>query len=179
MKQILFFSLRSDLIPVVETVEKITQLKYIRTGNCSIPQIEPLSSALDIPDLGKANFGTASGCASYLVCKRDTAVNIRSVATAGGTPLFLVDQLMNPDTVVFTPAGVWSEDILLHGRVATNSHTAHAQELMKLFHTAFSKKFTKVRAFYVGPQALNWLRSGKRLTISDQSSREFDLAPTA
>ncbi len=50
---------------------------------------------------------------------------------------------------------------------------------MKLFHGAVRKQFTKVRAFYVEPQALTWLYAGKRLTISDQSPREFDLKPTA
>jgi hypothetical protein len=130
MKQILFFALRDDLISLIEIVEAAAQLKYVRVGNYQTPEIESLPSALDIPDLGKANFGTASGCASYLVCKRDTPVNVRLVAAAGGASRFPVDQLISPDTVVFTPAGVWSDEILLHGRVATVSDTAPAQELM-------------------------------------------------
>ena len=179
MKQILFFALKDDLVSMIDAAEAIEALKYVRVGNYTNPEIQALNSALDIPDLGRASSGTASTSASYLVCKRDTPVNARPVATAGGASRFPVDQLVNPDSVVFTPAGIWTDEILLHGRLATVSDTAPAQELMKLFNSVVRKRFTKVRAFYVGPQALTWLQAGKRLTISDQSPREFDLVPVA
>jgi hypothetical protein len=50
---------------------------------------------------------------------------------------------------------------------------------MKRFNSAVKKTFTKVKAFYVGPKALELLERGMRLTISAQSPREFDLTPVA
>jgi len=90
---------------------------------------------------------------------------------------FRIDQLLNPDTVVLTPAGVRSEEVVLHGRVATVSNSQPAQRLMRLFSKAFRKhRFEKIRAFWVGPEARALLRAGTRLTISVQSPREFDLS---
>jgi hypothetical protein len=87
-----------------------------------------------------------------------------------------VDQLRNPDSVTFTPAGIWDDDVILHGRVATASDSEASQALMRRFHVAIKKGFAKVKAFYVGPQAMELLKAGKRLTIAAQSPREFDLA---
>jgi len=86
-----------------------------------------------------------------------------------------VDQLVNPDTVVLNPGGVWRGDILLYGRVATVSGSAESQRLMRRFRAAIRSGFRQVRAFWVGPEALRMLHSGKRLTIAEQSPRGFDL----
>jgi hypothetical protein len=48
---------------------------------------------------------------------------------------------------------------------------------MKRFYTAIRKRFTKVRAFWVGPEALALLHAGKRLTAATQCPPEFDLRP--
>jgi len=93
-----------------------------------------------------------------------------------GVRRFAIDQLKNPDTITFSPGGLWNNDILLHGRVATASQSKSSQALMKRFKAALQKTFVKVKAFYVGPQALMLLKNGQRLTISAQSPREFDLA---
>jgi hypothetical protein len=88
---------------------------------------------------------------------------------------FVMDQLVNPDTIEFTPAGMWNEEIVLHGRVATASDTPGSKELMKHFRSALKKHFVKVNAFYVGTSALQLLKQGKRLTLSLQTPRAFDL----
>lgn len=178
MKQILFFATKNDLIPAIEAVEAASQLKYVRSGNSFSPNPNVIPSGIEISNIGQADAGTASGCASYLVFKRDASINVRRIISGGRVARFALDQLLNPDSVVFTPAGVWNNDVLLHGRVATMSGTPPAQELMRLFYKVLRKQFTKVQAFYVGPEALTWLQAGRRLTISDQSPREFDLMPT-
>ncbi|MCI0392742.1 MAG: hypothetical protein MOB07_28760 [Acidobacteria bacterium] len=177
MKQILFFALKDDLTSVIEVVEANIQIKYVQMGVFDTPETETFLSGFELPNLGKADSDSASTCMSYLVCRRDTPVNVRSFEDMDGVSRFFVDQLSNPDTVVFTPAGLWDDDTLLHGRVATLSESELSQEIMKVFGAAFRRKFTKLKAFFVGPKALTLLQSGKRLTISAQSPREFDLSP--
>jgi hypothetical protein len=46
---------------------------------------------------------------------------------------------------------------------------------MTLFETGFKKSFHKVRAYFVGPEALKAAQFGTRLTIATQSPPEFDL----
>jgi hypothetical protein len=86
-----------------------------------------------------------------------------------------MDQLLNPDTVRLIPAGLWGEDIVLAGMVDTVSDSPIAQELMKRFNSAFKIQFSKVKGYWVGPEALAFLNAGKRLTIAAQSPPEFDL----
>jgi len=102
-------------------------------------------------------------------------VDERPLMALIGVDRFAIDQLDNPDTITFTPGGVWKEDILLHGGIGTASQSKTSEALMKRFRTIVKKAFVKVQAFYVGPQAFELLRRGKRLTISAQSPQEFDL----
>jgi hypothetical protein len=48
-------------------------------------------------------------------------------------------------------------------------------ELMRRFHEAIKRNFSKIRAYYVGPEAYELLKRGKRLTINEHAAREFDL----
>jgi hypothetical protein len=103
------------------------------------------------------------------------SVNVRPIKATIGVERYCVDQLSNPDSITFTPAGVWSPDVVLHGRVATVSESPISQALMKRFNSAFRAQFTKVQAFWIGHNARALFDAGKRLTLSAQSPRDFDL----
>ena len=90
-------------------------------------------------------------------------------------PRYLFDQLINPDTISFTPGGIWLEDILLYGRFATASETKESIELMKIFRNLVRKNFRKLKAYYLGAEAEEMLDNGKRLTIAAQSPPEYNL----
>jgi hypothetical protein len=175
MKLIHFFALKDDLLPMLEAVECDDPLKYVRTGNCLSPDFNEFLNGADIPTLGKASAESAIGCESFLVTPRTLPVILRPIKATGGTERYCMDQLINPDTVEFIPAGVWSDEIVLNGRVGTVSDSAVSQELMKRFNSAIRKQFTKIKAFWVGANALTLLNAGKRLAGAAQSPREFDL----
>ncbi len=182
MKHILFFALREDLLSLLELVDSKGPLKYARMGNFPRDEIKDGISVFyngaGIPNLGKASADSSSVCEAFLVCERETPINLRSLQGGNGERV-CVDQLVNPDSVVFTPAGIWNEDVVLHGSVGTASESQISQAIMKRFQAAAKKTFSKVKAFYVGPKALALLESGRRLTISAQSPREFDLTPAS
>jgi hypothetical protein len=179
MKHVLLFALKDDLLPMLELVESKGALKYARMGNFARQEIKDGISVFDtgagIPNLGKASADSTAACEAFLVCEGDTPVNLRNVQGER----VCVDQLANPDSVEFRPGGIWNEDVVLHGRIATVSDSEISKALMKRFQAAVKKTFSKVKAFYVGPKALALLESGKRLTISAQSPREFDLTPAS
>lgn len=175
MRHILFFATKEDLLLMLELAEARQPLKYVRTGNFTDPELETFMHGAEIPDLGNATCESATLSASYLVCARTSDVKPRRIRGTDGRERFCVDQLNNLDTVTLTPAGMWNDDIVLHGRVATASDSQASQQLMKRFHTAIKQQFTKVKAFYLGPNARKLLDAGKRLTIAAQSPREFDL----
>ena len=175
MRQIHFFAIEEDILPVLGAVEQVAPLKYVRTGNLTIPDFDVFTHGADIPNLGRANADSATSCESFLVTGRTVSVNVRPIRAVGGGERYCMDQLINPDTIGFTPAGIWNEEIVLSGRLGTASESAISQELMKRFHSAVRKQFTKIKAFWVGPKALVFLNAGKRLTDAVQCPREFDL----
>ena len=179
MKQIHLFALKEDLLAIIEAVECKGPLKYVRTGNFVSEAIKDgiiaFAVGAELPNLGKASADQSIGCDAYLVCEPETPINLRRFQAYDGRERVCVDQLVNPDTVVFRPAGVWNEDVVLSGSVGTASDSPASQALMKRFHVAVRKTCSKVKAFYVGPRAFVLLESGKRLAGAVQSPREFDL----
>jgi hypothetical protein len=179
MKHILFFALKEDLLALLELIESEGSLKYVRMGNFPAEEVKNglgvFCTGAGIPNLGKATAESATACETFLVCEQETPINLRTLHGSTGERV-CVDQLANPDSVAFTPGGIWNEDVVLHGRIATTSESQTSQALMKRFQAAVKQSFSKVKAFYVGTKASILLESGKRLTISTQSPREFDLA---
>lgn len=182
MKQLHFFGLKEDLVPMLELVESKGHLKYVLMGNFLRHEFKEGITIFDtgarIPNLGKATADSWVACEAFLVCQRETPINLRSLQSTNGERV-CVDQLANPDSVAFTPGGIWNEDVVLNGRIGTASDSELSHDLMKRFQAAIRKTFSKVRAFYVGPKALTLWESGKRLAGAVQSPREFDLAPVA
>jgi hypothetical protein len=88
---------------------------------------------------------------------------------------FDVYQNMNPDSIHLVLGGEWTDGAIISGSIATISKSPISQALMRSAHSAVKKHFTRVRAFWVGPEALIALRSGRRLTCAVQSPPEFDL----
>jgi hypothetical protein len=177
MKNILFFATKEDLLPVIDQVESKGRVTYICTGNFPSRASERYNRGADIPGLGQATSDSAINSATYLVIQGDGEIRFRPFKLTSGVEQFAIDQLVNPDSVTFTPGGLWIQEAMLYGRVATVSDSDPAQELMRRFHTALKKRFAKMKAYYVGPQANALRESGMRLTIATQSPREYDLKP--
>ena len=120
---------------------------------------------------------TPDPCRLYLVAdKRQTIISHARPQSAGGIR-YEVSQLGNPQTITFQPGGMFGDEALLYGRVATVSEAPASIELYRLFSTAIRKAFSKVKRDYVGSNAKALWESGIRLTQAVQSPREFDLAP--
>ena len=175
MKQLLFFAADRDLIPVLQAVESRGPLKYVLVGYFDTEDLQTFPQGAELPNLGKATSESAVNNESFLVSHPELPIGMRRVHGLGNIDRFSVDQLANPDSVILTPGGMWNQDVLLYGRVATVSQTEVAQDLMRRFASAIRKQFIKINAFYVGPKARELFDAGKRLTIAAQSPRDFDL----
>jgi len=176
MKRIEFYAALDDVLGVLQAVERVQLLQYVQMGFSDTRKGVRFDSAADLPHLGMADHGSGISCESYLVTTRSVKIRERGIALDDGRHVFALDQLLNPDTVTLTPAGLWGNECVLSGRVATVSDTPLAQKLMRQFDSAFKKSFVRIKAYRVGPQALAFHKDGRRLTSSDQSPRDFDLA---
>lgn len=197
-----FYAANLDILTIAKDVEAQIPLKYVRYGHTTVLPPESFSSASEIPNLGTASHPSAVGCEKFVVCKSTTIVAPRplkviterdlenSTVVIGGHEIkmdktqlrpivgkkrYAIDQLVNPNSIAFMPGGAWGVDVLLYGSISTSSKSSESRDLIERFYRAIKTHFTKVKAFYLGPQAMEWLKSGKRLTISVQSPKEFDL----
>ena len=174
--QRLFFATADDLLPVFERVESKHHLAYTLCGLFTSPEFQSLSSGASLPSLREpAAHPNANAGAQYLVTSADQPPVIREVPQKAGGILYAIDQLANPDSITIQPGGIYPPDILLHGRVATDTSTAFARKFQSAFSSSVAKFFQHIRAFYVGPQAYELWRGGYRLTQSVQSPHEYDL----
>jgi hypothetical protein len=175
MPQRHFFGTADDLIAVFARVEREYSLSFVPTGLFETARFASLSSGTLVPTLRAPQAGSSAECATYLVTRNGTRVNVRAVPQQAGGILYAIDQLENPDSVTLTHGGLRSPGVLIAGRVATVSATPGAKLLQSAFSKAIGKLFTRVNAFYVGPAALELLDRGGRLTASEASPREYDL----
>jgi hypothetical protein len=176
MKQVRFFAIDSDILSVLNEVEEGMDLQYVKTGLFSSPPTEHFDTGVNLPRLGMATSDSATNSESFLVTERGTSIHPRSIRLQNGGINFCIDQLNNPDTIVFTPAGRWESVAVLYGTFGTASDSDASLKLMKAFERAIKKNFKKIKAFWVGPNALLQLQKGGRLTIAIQSPKVFDLS---
>jgi hypothetical protein len=169
--QTLFFGTRNDLVPVLETVESQRAIKYARSGKSNIPTAATFPTVTALPNLGIASHESSMASDTFLICGKTETLRPREVRGH-----YLFDQLLNPDTVIFTAGGLWGKEIMLNGRFGTVSTGVFASELMRLLRSAMRKRFKRIKAFYVGKEAELMLDSGKRLAVAAQSPRTFDLS---
>jgi hypothetical protein len=175
MKRIPFFALKSDLLLVLRDIESKRSVKYVSANTFATGNAEQWPTGHLIPDLGRAAGEQAAACKMFLITYPELPVQLRRVKRDDGRTSFIADQLSNPDTITVVPAGKWKDNIIIAGAFGTASESAISQALMRTANAAVKRHFTKVRAFWVGPEALIYLRSGKRLTIAEQSPSVLDL----
>ena len=177
MKRILFFATPGDVVPVLSRLEQNAPLKFVELGNLTTPDRAIYLHASNIPSPGIATHETGSASTAYMVSLRDTKNHMRKLVGRDGQARWTLDNGDNDETVILTMAGLWGDDILLPGLMDTLHQTPVAQQLMKWFLAALKQqKFTKIEHWWVGPQGLEMLQSGKRLTkTAVQSPPEYDL----
>jgi hypothetical protein len=175
MKRISFFATKNDLLLVLCELEAKRKVKYTRAGRIEGPEYQAWESGAYLPGLGFAAADQSVACDSFLILDGASAVTVTSQEMLSGDDRFDVDQARNPDSVNLNVGGEWVDGSLISGSATTNSETPVSQSLMRAIHSGIKKHFTRVQAFWVGPDALASLRAGKRLTYAVQSPPEYDL----
>ena len=171
----MFYATARDLAPVLSLLEAQKKLQYTPMHDVVTDRAQIYLSYADIPDFGRTNNPTAVHNPAYLVALRGTVVQVKTIHLRAGGINFAVDQRLNKDTVTLRPGGMYGRDVLLYGSIGTVSESEASLSLYDFMVEPYLACFTKVREFFLGPQALELWRSGIRLTTSATSSAEFDL----
>lgn len=177
--QTLFYATAQDLSEVLSSLESQKDLQYTLAGMFDSKELQTYLSYRDIPDLGRAFHRSAVANRRYLVSLQGTALRIRDVPQNKGGVLFAVDLSLNEDSIVFSPGGRYRNDVMLYGMIGALSPPpgAASKNLYTFVAKGFRKDFKKVREYFVGPEALDLMASGVRLTLDATTPPEFDLKP--
>lgn len=175
--QIVFYATARDLGSVLSPLEAERALQYTLTGLFDTSKPRTYLSYADIPEFGQASHPTAAANRSYLLSPRGIEVLVREVPQKSGGICYGIDQQMNEDTVVLSPAGKYGKDVILCGMLGTISGSAISRGLYNYITKSIRKSFVKKNEFYVGREAIDIWNAGARLTIGASSPPEFDLRP--
>jgi hypothetical protein len=175
MVRIYFFAMRNDLLLILGKLEAKRHVKYTRRGRLEGPEPETWNSAADLPKLGRATGDQHVACDPFLIMEGNSPIRVETMTMRDGDDRFDVEQRLNPDSIIFFPGGEWADGALISGSFTTISKSPLSQSLMRTVHSGIKKHFTRVQAFWVGPEALVAFRSGRRLAYAIQSPPEYDL----
>ena len=172
-----FFALPTDMILLMTAVENATDIPIRLLQFGPVPNARNASAwGVEVnKDLAIAKTRQSITEPQFLVMPRNSPTSVREVRSPGGDIRQIIDQLQNPDSVVIRFGGLLPTGDILQGSVGTSSKSTASTKLMRAFAAAFKLHFPKIRAFYVGPEALEKGRTGCRLTSCLDSALEWDL----
>lgn len=163
-KQVPFFATRGDLITIAQEVTQARPVDFVHAGLFAEPRLQVLADVADF-----------SAFETYLVVDRGIVVSLRPVSQRTGGQMYAVDQVDNPHTIVLHVGGVLADQHLIAGQIGTVGNSKQSDEMHSLFARVIQKRFEKVKAFYVGPEAAAMLDSGARLSATPKSPKAYDL----
>jgi hypothetical protein len=171
-----FFAVQEDWESVFAYVERKHPVTYTATGFNQMRNPDPprFLAGSTLPNLGLADCEQCIACYSYMVTPFPAVPAPSRSIMSDGVARYDLNTGTHLDSVRLIHAGRW-KDMIIAGLIDTMGQGSKAQALMRAFHTSMSKSFTRVNAYWVGPQAnAEWLL-GRRLTYAEQSPPEYDL----
>ncbi len=183
-KQIHFFATANDFLKAVEEFESLIQVKYALTGVWESAQCEMLDSLSKVKNLSVIDSGhDTSAKKTYVVLPKEVSLVTREIPQNSGGSRYAVDQLANPHSFTISPGGTYTtgtEHGLMPGMAGTAQCNSISFELFTAFAKILKRDFTKIRAYYLGPEALKLFEQGVRFpTASTAADRIYDLAKSA
>jgi hypothetical protein len=169
------FATKGDWLRIFGEFKSRVRVKYTRASRLNGPHPITWWSGAEIPHLGIAAGDQLTACDMILVLEESTAIRVETRVTAIGQRIFDVDQRLNPDSVAIWLGGEWKDEAIIAGRIATISKTPSAQTMMRTALRSAKKHFRKVNAYWIGLEAFDAWKDGKRLTYAIQSPPEYDL----
>ena len=166
-------AVRNDLLSVFGRVERRVPLTYRLITDS--PKPPTWGSAAAIEDLGRAIEGTTTSQKQYLVMPATSKFTLEVYTIRSGRTVHSVSPLNNPDSVVFTPAGLYSDWCIVAGEINIDLPKPSGFDLFGALARAVRGEFTRVGTCYVGPQAYHLGESGVRLVLGTRAVPESDL----
>ena len=168
------YATRNDLITVLNDL--MSKNDYIFSCIDNDQTLCTFESADKITDLGVTPVGDQNQAKVYLLINRRDNPNLRTVELRGGSMKVIYDQMSHPDSIVFRAGGRVNDlSCIIPSQIGTISDKVWSIALYKDLLSLVKKRFTKIKSYYVGAEAMEKLDQGYRLTTNIKSPVEYDL----
>jgi hypothetical protein len=174
-KQISFYATYDDIAEVLQLFEAKERVLYVLTGLFDIDTPQIFETFRAINSLSVSTNGDANHVPGYLIVREPHQIAVRKVPQKIGGNKFAIDQMLIPDSLYFQSGGVFSDKIIVPGKIGILHPTAISKELYSSFEKFIRKNFSKVKSYHVGREAYALWQKGMRLGISLKASPDIDL----
>jgi hypothetical protein len=166
-----------DHFGVLTVAEEILGLQYVQATLHFSANPPIFSSACQIDSLGIARVGKSAFERQYLILPSGTLLQTREVHLFTGDIRYIVDHYSNPDSVLFSPGGLYEDRCVIAGMLVQPTSERMAAILFRTLAQCYRSAFTKTKNAYIGDHALALFREGFRLTSQADPDRTGDLTP--
>lgn len=163
-----FYATGADLVDLVREVARHTSLRYDSTEYRRSASVR----STGMPSL--SDLQSTVPRATLLVTPSELGVEAKRIDAAEGVR-FAVDELLNPHSATLKLGSSPSPSILTPGSIGTTASDGSGVKIVRAFEKELKRRFVRLKAYWVGPEAYRMFSAGARLTLSEQSPPQFDL----
>jgi hypothetical protein len=176
-RQANFYATYNDIAEVLRQFEAQEPIMYVLTGLFDDRTPTTFQTYKAINSLSVSVDGNVHLIPSYLIVVDPRAIVIRKVPQRAGGTLYAIDQLAIPDSLYFRSGGLFSDKMIVPGKIGIAHQTPISRKLYRAFARHLAKSLSKIKSYYVGPEAHALWQNGMRLGLSLRASNELDLKP--
>ncbi len=156
--RLLIYATTKDWLLLLTQLEGSQEVRYGLDWQDRAAGKDPTwSSAAELPNLGVASGTQTLRCPHFKIFPK----------LPGGKDRIEAD---------LWSGGELNSETIIAGTITTLYDDPGIQRIMRTLASLLKKHFNKVRAYWVGPEALAKFRSGCRLTLNIDASADFNLA---
>lgn len=112
---------------------------------------------------------------TYLVVPDANKIAVSKIDMEDGKTRFEVDIELNPGSAILHVGGLIAPNKLLPGQFGTGHKDQDSVATYKLVSEVIRRHFEKIKSYYVGPEAIQFLDGGGRLSPTEKSPIPYDL----
>lgn len=169
------FGTKSDWVPGLSKIKDQFQPIFAERGLFVSQELRAFSSLLELPDLGISRFGSHPTERTFFIVPKDTSIRMRPIPQSDGSVRYSVGQGDNRVCVFFCPGGIFHNECLISGLVASMGESKETKDFFSHISSALLDGFQQVKEYHVGPAAMQLLNSGFRLTNNHRKPLIDDL----
>ena len=148
--------------------------RYVRQGEVE-GEVQIWRTAKEAADFGVAPTGDESTNPQFLILPADAEPVARTAERRAGVERRVVDRLGNPRSLQVRPGGAFGVLYVIVGEVALPAADGWAEAAHQALLEGLAASTQQVGGFLVGPEALERMRRGARLTPYIDGDTLYDL----